>query len=58
MGFVGMGSHAANVEMAAKEGKLENPGSLAVALHDEFRRVTLFAERYRTEAGKRSGSGV
>jgi PAS domain S-box-containing protein len=58
MGFVGMGSHAANVEMAAKEGKLENPGSLAVALHDEFRRVTLFAERYRTDAGKRSGSGV
>jgi PAS domain S-box-containing protein len=58
MGFVGMGSHAADVEMAARQGKVKDPGTLAAALHDEFHRVTLFAERYRTEAGKRSGSGV
>ncbi len=53
-----MGSHAADVEKAARQGKVKDPETLAAALHDEFRRVTLFAERYRTEAGKRSGSRV
>ncbi len=46
LGFVGLGSHAKEVEVEAKQGTVKNPTALAAALQDEFRRVTLFAERY------------
>jgi CheY-like chemotaxis protein/HPt (histidine-containing phosphotransfer) domain-containing protein len=53
LGFVGLGSHAKEVEVEVKQGTLRNPGALSAALQDEFRRVALFAQRYRREAGER-----
>jgi hypothetical protein len=50
---VGLGSHAKEVEVEVKQGTLRNPGALSAALQDEFRRVALFAQRYRREAGER-----
>ena len=50
LGFVGLGSHAKEVEVEARQGTLRNPEALAAALQHEFRRVTLFAERYRNQA--------
>ena len=52
LGFVGLGSHAKEVEVEAKQGPLKNPGVLAAALQEEFRRVSLFAQRYRGQEGK------
>jgi HPt (histidine-containing phosphotransfer) domain-containing protein len=52
LGFVGLGDHAESVETEAKKGKVTNPVALTAALHDEFRRVTLFVERFRKEAAK------
>ncbi len=51
LGFVGLGSHAKEVEVEAKQGTLKNPGALAAALQEEFRRVSLFAQRYRGQEG-------
>jgi len=50
LGFVGLGNQAKEVEADAKHGTLGDPGALAAAFQDEFRRVTLFAERYRSRA--------
>jgi signal transduction histidine kinase/DNA-binding response OmpR family regulator/HPt (histidine-containing phosphotransfer) domain-containing protein len=52
LGFVGMANRAGALEKAARQGKVKDPEVLAGALQDEFRRVTLFAEQYRKEAGK------
>jgi HPt (histidine-containing phosphotransfer) domain-containing protein len=51
LGFVGLGNHAKEVEVEAKQGTLKNPGALAAALQEEFRRVSLFAQRYRGQEG-------
>jgi CheY-like chemotaxis protein/HPt (histidine-containing phosphotransfer) domain-containing protein len=51
LGFAGMGDRAGVLENEARRGKVKDPEALAGALQEEFRRVTLFAERYREEIG-------
>jgi hypothetical protein len=52
LGFVGLGSHAKEVEVGSEAGDAEHPGALAAALQDEFHRVSLFAQRYREQGAK------
>ncbi len=52
LGFAGMGRFATLLEVEAKQGRFSNPDRLDARLQDEFRRITLFAERYRVEGGK------
>jgi HPt (histidine-containing phosphotransfer) domain-containing protein len=47
LGFVGLGRHAQSIEVGARKGTLSDPAADTAALQDEFRRVALFAERYR-----------
>jgi HPt (histidine-containing phosphotransfer) domain-containing protein len=55
LGFVGLGNRARQVEAEAKEGTIGDPRSLAAALQDEFRRISLFAELHRSGAGGLDG---
>jgi len=51
LGLVGMANGAAAIEVDARQERLENVGTLATKLQDEFCRAVLHLEQYREKGG-------